>query len=240
MIYEIIKYCDFFGTRFHFYTDEMPKHYTVLGGISTILVIIICSFSFVSYYLDDFRRITPTVTTSSMPSAGYHNIKFSEEKIWLPWRIVDYQNKYVDHKGLVYPLIYYNSAKRKDLQNSFDLNTTMLNYVLCNETSMINKPEIYQIDVPLDHLYCINMENLEIGGSWNALFINYIKMDFYLCENGIEYNESNPKCTTHEQISEKIGNDNSLVIQFYYPIVQFQPTDIQKPIILFYNNIYIT
>ena len=236
MIYEIIKYCDFFGTRFHFYTDEMPKHYTVLGGISSILVIIVCSFSFISYYLDDFRRITPTVTTSSMPSAGYHNINLSEEKIWLPWRIVDYQNKYVDHKDLVYPLIYYNSATRKDLQNSFDLNTTMLNYVLCNETSMINKPEIYQIDVPLDHLYCINMENLEIGGSWNALFINYIKMDFYLCEDGGDYNESDPKCTTHQQISEKIGSNNSLVIQFYYPLVQFQPTDIQKPIILFYKQ----
>ena len=236
MIKEIIKYCDLFGTRFHFYTDEMPKHYTILGGISSILLLLVCSLSFISYYFDDFKRVTPTVTTSSMPSAGYHNIKFSKEKIWLPWRIVDYQNKYVDHKGLVHPIIYYNSATRKDLKQSFDLNTTKLNYVLCNETSMIHKPNIYLIDVPLDHLYCINMENLYIGGSWNALFINYIKMDFYLCEDGIEYDESNPKCTTKEQIKKKIGENNSLVIQFYYPLVQFQPTNITDPIILFYKQ----
>ena len=38
-IYDFIKYCDIFGTKFSFYTDEKPKLYSVLGGIFTFALI---------------------------------------------------------------------------------------------------------------------------------------------------------------------------------------------------------
>ena len=80
---EIIQYFDFFGTKYHFYTDGKPKLYTMLGGILSILSVIICLTVFFFITSEDIRRKTPIVTTSSIPSEGYHKIKFGKEKISL-------------------------------------------------------------------------------------------------------------------------------------------------------------
>ena len=238
MIYEIIKYCDIFGIKFSFYTNEKPRFYTLLGGFLSILLIIVSIIVFISYGLDDFKRNTPINTTSFIPSEGYHKIKFGKEKIWIPWRIIDYDNKYINHENLIYPIITYYSGIRNNTKNNFNIKSKKLNYRLCNETSIINRPEFYRIDVPLDQLYCIDMDDLEMGGSWISLFINYVTIDFYFCEDGVDYNENNSKCTTHQDITNKIGYNNSLSIEFYYPVVQFQPTNISHPIIILYEHIF--
>ena len=104
----IIKYIDLFGTRCTFYSEKMPKLYTVTGGIFSILSILVCILIFVVFSLDDLKRKDPHITTSSIPSEGYRKIKFGEEKIWIPWRIVDYNNnEFVNHTGVLFPIIYY-------------------------------------------------------------------------------------------------------------------------------------
>ena len=238
MMYEAIKYCDIFGTKFSFYTDEKPRFYSFLGGVLSLLLIIVCIIVFIFYGLDDFKRNTPIVTSSFTPSEEYHKVKFGEEKIWIPWRVVDLSNKYINHKNIIYPNFTYYSLFRNNTNNAFNSKNKKLNYKLCNETSMINKPEIYKINIQLDKLYCIDMDDLEMGGSWISLFINYVKMDFYLCEDGIDYNETNSKCTTKKEIINRIGYNNSLYIEYYYPVIQFQPTNISYPIIVGYRPYY--
>ena len=46
-----------------------------------------------------------------------------------------------------------------------------INYKLCNETSMVNNTDLFIIDIELDQLYCIDMEDLNIGGSWDSDFL---------------------------------------------------------------------
>ena len=238
MMYEAIKYCDIFGTKFNFYTDEKPKFYTLLGGILSALLIIVCIIVFVFYGLDDFKRNTPIVTSSSILLEEYHKIKFGEEKIWIPWRIIDNNNKHINHENLIYPIFTYYTGARSDVNSEFNIQTKNLNYKLCNETSMVNRPDFYKINIPLEQLYCIDMDDLEIGGAWVSLFINYVTMDFYLCEDGINYNETNSKCTTKQDIINRIGARNSLEIAFYYPVIQFQPTNIKYPIIVSYKQYF--
>ena len=38
---EVLKYLDFFGTNFNFYTEKNRKFYTAFGGILTLLSIIV-------------------------------------------------------------------------------------------------------------------------------------------------------------------------------------------------------
>ena len=103
---------------------------------------------------------------------------------------------------------------------------------------MINKPNIYNIDVSLNELYCIEMDEYEMGGSWVSSFINYVKLDFYFCNEGIEYNKNNNNCTKYEDIINKIGENNSLKIEIFYPNVQFQPKNISNPIIVIYKHLF--
>ena len=56
------------------------------------------------------------MTTISSNPGGYKRIKFGKEKIWIPWRIVDYNNnEFINHTGILYPIIsYYSGIKYKN------------------------------------------------------------------------------------------------------------------------------
>ena len=233
----MIKYLDLFGTRCTFYSDKMPKFYTVTGGIFTILSVLVCILISAIFSLDDIKRKFPDITTSFIPSQGYRKIKFGKEKIWIPWRIVDFNNnKIINYTNLLYPIIYYYSRTYNNETGQFHLTTKILDYKLCNETSLAKESNIYQINVPLNELYCINMDDLEMGGSWITEYINYISFDLYYCENGINYDENNIKCSSFNKILNFIGKNNSLEIDVFYPIVQFQPTNKTYPIIVIYRQ----
>jgi hypothetical protein len=191
------------------------------------------------FSFNDIYRKYPNSTTSFIPSEGYRKIKFGEEKIWIPWRIVDYNNnEFVNHSGLLYPIIYYYSGIKNENSKDFNLTFTTLNYTLCNETSMGKKSNIYQITVPLDELYCIDMDDIDMGGSWISEFINYIQFDIYYCADGINYNETNSNCTTFKKIIDFVGENNSLKVDIYYPVVQFQPENKTSPVIVIYRNVF--
>ena len=234
-----LRYIDLFGTKCTFYNEKMPKLYTATGGILSIISIFVCILIFISLSYDDLRRKNPLTTISSNPSGGYKKIKFGKEKIWIPWRISDYNNnEFVNHTGLLYPIIYYYSRIKDNNTKDFNLTTKKLNYKLCSETSMVYETKIYQINVPLNELFCIEMEDLDMGGSWMSEFISYIQFDLYYCEDGIDYNDSNDKCSPFNKIMNYVGTNNSLELSVYYPVVQFQPTNKTNPIIIIYRQYF--
>ena len=193
---EVLKYIDCFGTKFNFYSEKNRELYTPFGGILTLLSIIFGIILFLYLNMDDFLHNIPESTTS-IKRANFGKIKFKDEKIWIPWRIRNFGSKTINHTGLLYPLIFYYKAKRNSSLNSFDITYEFINYKLCNETSMINNSDFYTIDIKLDQLYCIDMEDLDIGGSWYSNFLDLITFDLYTCKNGIDYDEKNENCTTY-------------------------------------------
>ena len=235
-INSFLQYSDFFGTIYSFYIERKPKLYTELGGILSIFSILLCIIVFFFFSLDDIKRLTPTLTMSSLQPSKLRKIKFGEEKIWLPWRIAGNNNHFVNHSSLIFPIIYYypsiNNAKR---DGGFEFNTIILNYSLCSETSMKNMTNVYSIDVPLNELYCIEMDDLEIGGSWTDEFLNYIQFDLYLCKNGINYDENNENCTKYENLRSIYG---SLSLSLFYPVVQIQSTNIENPVKVIYREYF--
>ena len=84
MFIEFLKYVDLFGTKLNFYIDKRREFYTYLGGIFSILSILLYIIVFFFISKDDFKRTTPVTSASAIPSLGYHRIKFGQEKIWIP------------------------------------------------------------------------------------------------------------------------------------------------------------
>ena len=82
------------------------------------------------------------------------------------------------------------------------------------------------------------MEDLDMGGSWNSEFLNYIRFDLYLCKDGSDYNESNLNCTSYNKFNELHGKDNNFFFELLYPVVQFQPTEKKIPILILYKAYY--
>ena len=234
----ILKYLDVFGTKFTFYSNQKPRLYTKAGGVLSTVSILGCILTFIFFSLDDLNRNTPISTTSYF-SEGYKKIKFGKEKIWIPWRIVDYNNnEFLNHTGVLFPIIYYYAGYRDNKTKHFNLTTKILNYKLCSETSMVNKSSAYHLSIPLNEIYCIDMDDLDMGGSWIGDFINYVEFDLYFCENGINYNDNDEKCSTFEDIANFVGKNNSLKIDIYYPIIHYQPTNKTHPLIIIYRQYF--
>ena len=117
---DILKYVDCFGTSFSFYTERSRKFYTRLGGILTLLSVFIGLILFIYINLDDFFHNIPNSTISTTKEI-YRNIKFGEEKIWIPWRIRDFGGKTVNHFNLLYPIIYYYRGLRNYSTDRMDI-----------------------------------------------------------------------------------------------------------------------
>ena len=231
-----LKICDLYGTYFHWYISYKPKLYTLYGGIFTILSILLWILIIIFFGFNNFKRTHPIITTSTVvPKA--RNIKFGKEKIYLPWRIIDYNNKNINYKGVIYPKIYYYNRKINNTTGEIDTNYTLINYILCNETSMRYLGKEYLLNINLDNLYCIDMEDLFIGGDLINDFLNYIRLDLYLCENGSDYKLSD-KCTSFDDLDKLYGKNNSIFFELLYPEVQFQQIDEKMPVIILYKHYY--
>ena len=231
-----IKYMDLFGTTCKFYINQKPKYWTLYGGVLSIISILLFILLFFYLNFDDFKYQNPQTTTSSIPLSDYRKIKFGEEKIWIPWRLTDYNHRFLKHKDLLYPIIKHRlSIKNKN--ETISSSIKIISYRLCNETSMANlNKNKFIFNFPLDKLYCIDMDDLEIGGNWEKDYLSFIQFDLYLCKNGIDFDENNTNCTTFEKISNIVGPNNSLSFEFFYPIVKFQPTNLKNPVVVVYKE----
>ena len=223
---EFLRYLDLFGTKCTFYTEQRLKLYTPLGGILSIASVVTALFIFIYINISSFKREDPTIITSSTKEEN-HRIKFNEEKIWLPWKISNYNNDNpFNFSGILLPVIKYYYK-----ENNSELKSKNLSYKSCNETSMINMPKNYLIDSSLNQLYCIDMDDLFMGGAFSSNSFYYIEFSLYICNNEIKTdNDNNTNCISYN------FNQNFLQIVFYYPILEFQQIDFETPINIRYHK----
>ena len=174
---DYIKYFDFFTIKFHFYTNKQPVFRNIFGGIMNLIYIFICFAIFFEFSYEDLFKLNPISSKSEISKIQKKVVNINEEKLWIPFRMVTYEEKFIDHRGFLYILPYFIEGKKNN-STGMDLKYRLLHYKLCNETSMINKSNNYKIDVPLNELFCIDENDIKFGGSWNGNFLNYIEITF--------------------------------------------------------------
>jgi hypothetical protein len=232
---DFIKYIDFFKLKFYFYTNNQANYQNIFGGFMAVFYILSCLAIFIGFSLDDIKRLNPITTQNEIRDSEKKIINMNEEKLWIPFRIVNYENQFVDHRGSLH-VVPYLIEGNFDEEIGMDLKAHLLNYKFCNETSMAHMPSNYKIDIPLNQLFCLEREIIPFGGFWNDNHLCYIEVNLFLCEEGIPYNASDPRCQKLDRFLEKVNS--SLLIDFYFPIVQFQPTNLNTPIEIIYKNYY--
>ena len=230
----LIRYLDFFNIKFHFYYENRLK-ISIFGGLMSLACIISCIIVTLILSLDDIRKLNPKTTKSEVPGGEFRLINVDESKIWIPWRLITYEEKFIDHRGILYPMISLIEGVFNE-EIGMDLKYHNLKYTLCNETQMSNITDIYKIDTPLNELFCIEQSDIPFGGSWLGDNLFYLEVNLFLCEDGIEFNISDVRCT---KLNELVNYTNTTwLFEFYYPVVQFQPTNNEIPMVVIYKNYY--
>ena len=231
---DVIKYFDFFGIKFSFYINNQSYYQNVFGGIMFFIYMFICIVIFIFFSYDDLNGLNPNTTTSDITDKEPRKIHLNEEKIWIPFRIVNYENQFIRHPGILYIIPYFIEGHY--YEGKMNLKYHKLNYTLCNETAMAKRPENYKINIPLDELYCLEQDDILFGGFWNSEFMYYLEINLYICDGNIIFNSSDPRCKKADELLKK--QNSSLLFDFYYPVVQFQPTNFETPIDIIYKNFY--
>ena len=229
------KYCDFFDIKFHLYVGGHPSNSNIFGGIMSILFCISAILLMLILSIEDLKKLNPITSKSEVPGADIKVVNLHDSKVWVPWRMVTYEEKFIDHRGILHPVVSFVEGK---WNSSFGMDLTYhtLNYKLCNETSMANKTKEYKIDIPLNECFCIDNDDIPWGGSWHSDILYYFEVNLYTCEGGIDFNPSDPRCT---HMSELLKHRNtSWLFEFYYPVVQFEPTNHENPISVIYRSYF--
>ena len=201
----------------------------------TVLYIVFCVVIFFAFSFEDIKGLNPITTKNEVPYSQRKVVDMIKENIYIPFRIVNYENQFVDHRKGLFIVPYLIEGKFDD-NIGMDLKAELLNYKFCNETPMANMPKDYRIDIPLDQLFCFDKTNITFGGNWNEKFLNYIEINIYLCEEGIPFNSSDPRCDKIDKLLKSVNS--SLLFDFYFPIVQFQPKNLENPVKIIYKNYY--
>jgi hypothetical protein len=231
---DFLRYCDFFNVKYNF-NYEHKINITIFGGLMGITFIIISIIVIIILSIDDIRKLNPITTKSEIPGGDFRVVNLKESNIYIPWRLITYEEKFINHKGILYPSITLIEGNL-DENIGMDLKVHNLNYTLCNETSMINITDQYEIDTPLNELFCIEQNDIPFGGSWLSDKLFYLEVNLFLCEDGIKYNASDNRCTPLQDIVK--FTNTTLLFEFFYPNVQFQPTDHDIPMRVIYKNYY--
>ena len=238
MMKNILKICDIYGTEFHWYFDYKQKYYTYHGGIFSLLSFFAWISILIIFGFEDFKREQSISSITNIPPSGDKIIKFGKQKLYIPWRIMDYGDTFINHIGILHPRIFYFTNKFNNKTQLMETNYKILNYSLCNETSMKDLGKDYLLHTNLDKLYCIDMDDLDMGGSWNSKFINYIRLDLNLCKGGINYSDNNTNCTKPEYLTSLYAEGNNWFFELLYPTIQFQPNNKKIPLFVLYNSLY--
>ena len=231
-----IRYFDFFDVRFHFYTNSQPKNRSNFGGLMSIIFIISSFILFIILEYDEIQQISPLTSKSEIPEIVDRTIQLDKEKIWIPWRIVNYEEKFINYSGLLYPIITLVEG-RKNNNNEMKLKYKILKYNLCNETSMATKNDHFKLNIKLNEIFCIDENEIPFGGSWDSDYIYFLEINLYLCKDGIDFNITDERCTNFSKLIEN-ENNTGWIFEFYYPLVQFEPTNLQNPMSTIYRRYY--
>ena len=227
---------DLFGAYLHWYVNHQKKVYTILGGILTSICLIVCTIISTIIFNNFIKREKPNVTENDQTNIEFKKIKFGEEKIFIPWTIADYHSNRVNFTGYLFPIIYYFYGERDQKTGTLPYSSKILNYTYCNETNLKSLNYIQDNYVDFNTLYCIDMDDLIMGGDWFHEFVYHIQMDFFLCEDGANMGTEGKKCIDYDELSKIIGGDNAWHIEIYYPEIQFKPKNKTEPLQIFYNT----
>ena len=140
---DTIKYMDFFSIKFSFYTNRQPKHQNIFGGIMSLIYILSCLGIFIGLSYEDLKRLNPITSISEIPDTETKLVNMNKEKIWIPFRIVTNEKNFIDHRDIINIIPYYVEGKDNE-KLGMELKYHLLNYKLCNETSMINNTDIFK------------------------------------------------------------------------------------------------
>ena len=214
---------DLFGAKIEFNLAGETTYKSKFGAICSIIYI--TSFIVISYFIIyDFFDLKNSIITYTMQNKDNVEITLLNGKLYyfafdlntlggLPL------DDSIKQKFHFIPLLQEGIANTTT--GSWNFKNTRLNYTKCTK-GMLGLSEDSK-DSDLLNIYCIDLNNVNIGGSWSKDKISQVSFNVKMCdvvldENTDYYllNNNNFNCTSTEEISD-IFKKHKIALNYYIP-----------------------
>ena len=231
MLLNFIKKIDLYGSPYSFTVFKNTTYNTVIGGIITILTVLLYVFCFYYFGKDFYMRKNPGFLNQITTLKNYVNYTLFKDDLLLAFRVEDLDGNLFDITGLLYfesVYIGYETIDNQFIQSSHKpmeiINCTQINLTTMRLTTKKD----------LSEMQCINFNNTNLGGYWDGDFLYYITIKLKPCINSTSNNNS---CLYYDE-AYSILNSGNLTLNMYTNRHYTELDDYQNPLKLTLFNSY--
>jgi hypothetical protein len=221
----ILTKLDSFGVAFNFTVNGRDRYQTVLGAFFTLLILFIFIALFFGLGIDLYQRKKPRASFNSSVGS-YHLIPISNKNFTYAFRVENsFGIQIIDESVFYHSITIFTFEFRNEKWEL--IGGRYLDVKKCTDfPSLEEKEKLYNIS--LKSWYCLDVDELAIGGNWDGKFVTGIKIETRQCTK-----ESGRICSSQQKIQEIFTNNVTTSNLFFSDLsMQVLPTmdDFENPL----------
>jgi hypothetical protein len=227
----ILNTLDTTGVKPQFLLSGKQNYTTTLGGVISLLNIVILGLIIYAFGKNFFERTEPSMIQNIIYPERYPNYTLGVDlNFTYAARLEDIDGNVIKRTDLVYIDFIYLHYEIKNGDWALIKNKT-LDYKLCEQNNF-EKPELFERQ-GLKTAYCPDFKNLPVGGGWDETYIKFVRATIRSCKEG-NFNNKGEKCGTEQEFKEILKN--RLFISNYYQEYFVDSDNYDKPMDLVYTT----
>lgn len=192
-VLRLIKKTDIFGQTVKLKINDEIRSKTILGGVLTIITIIILSILLVLQFQDLLNHTSPKIFIETQNKENSDQIVLNKNTFPISFVTITEANENVDLPRFFEFEVLYTRLSISENYTEF----LHYNFSKCitDDFPQISK-KLFN-DLYINEANCINDQNISLSGSYSEDHINYLVISLILCKNTTTNN-----CAPHDEIKE--------------------------------------
>ena len=189
---------------------------------------------------DFFYRTNPSFIKQDFNPANPNSKNITQSELMLTFRYEDSDGKFINIDGLSY---YFKAYMKKYIRDDKGLwvstRKELMKYSECKKSDFPETLHTIYDEKGMGSFYCIQKDSsdpLQIGGLWDDNFVNYLQIEYHICNEG-SLNPYSKKPCNKKEISDKYMK-NLLYVSFLFQDLYIDPSNFKTPILKTVFNYY--
>lgn len=223
-----LKSLDHFGQGINWNIKDQDTCKTELGGVLTLVVVILLSTASWVTGNDIFYKLQPSIFTSVQYYSHRPILTLNKESLPFAVIIQDwYQNNIVNPKYFKMEILRFviNNTSGETSNRTLELEN-------CTSDHFPNLNKEYLQNIGVLNYFCIKQQYGQVSGYFDEEALSFISLRLSMCNR-----EINEDCAPREEIESFIST-NSLNFNIYFQNSIFDTQNYQQPQVYFISNLY--
>ena len=223
---------DFLGTKPCFTVNGHKNYKTYFGSLLSLITTFIVSYSFLYFSFQIMTHKNPKLITSIYNDEIPPKISIKKKNFAFGFGLqtLDYDN-YIDES--IYTVEIIKSIVTLNEDGTNNETNIAINKIKCNKNEFEIIPDYFK-GIPLKNLYCIDTDEITLGGEHKTKEWIYYTIKFLICKNSTENNNS---CYSIDVINKYLDGG---YLGIFMSDINVMPTNFSHPIHLYGKNLFTT